>query len=118
MPAGQHADTAPVAATRPTPEQRHEMIAIAAYYLAEQRGFAPGGAEGDWLRAEAVVDRLIAAHILDRDTSREQGRRALRNALVFNQAVSGSASPDTDAGGRPAAHRAGQAVAGDEKALA
>jgi len=30
----------------------HEAIALAAYYRAEQRGFAPGGELEDWLEAE------------------------------------------------------------------
>ncbi|WP_232229475.1 DUF2934 domain-containing protein [Marichromatium purpuratum] len=36
------------------------MIAEAAYYLAERRGFAPGGAERDWLAAERMIDALPA----------------------------------------------------------
>ncbi len=39
-----------------TDERRHELIAIAAYYLAEKRGFAPGHEEEDWLTAEAAID--------------------------------------------------------------
>jgi len=31
----------------------NEMIAIAAYYRAEQRGFTPGGELADWVHAEA-----------------------------------------------------------------
>jgi hypothetical protein len=31
------------------------MIAVAAYYRAEQRGFAPGGEVMDWLQAEAEL---------------------------------------------------------------
>lgn len=36
---------------------RIERIAIAAYYRAEARGFAPGQAMDDWLTAEAELDR-------------------------------------------------------------
>lgn len=36
---------------------RIERIAVAAYYRAEARGFAPGEAMDDWLTAEAEVDR-------------------------------------------------------------
>ncbi len=45
-------------------QARRTMIAEAAYYHAERRGFAPGGEEHDWLRAEAEVDSLLktAAH--------------------------------------------------------
>jgi hypothetical protein len=48
------------AATRSvTAEARRAMIAQAAYFHAERRGFAPGGEEQDWLKAEAEVDALL-----------------------------------------------------------
>ena len=37
---------------------REEMVAKAAYYLAEQRGFRPGQELDDWLKAEAQIDGL------------------------------------------------------------
>jgi len=40
-------------------EARRSMIAIAAYYRAERRGFADGQAEGDWFAAEQEVDLLL-----------------------------------------------------------
>lgn len=40
-----------------TSEARSRMIAEAAYYLAERRGFEPGYEFEDWLAAEAEVDR-------------------------------------------------------------
>jgi hypothetical protein len=40
-------------------EYRREMIAIGAYYWAEQRGFAPGYEEFDWLTAEAEINAYI-----------------------------------------------------------
>jgi len=42
-----------------TPEQRSQMIAEAAYYRAEQRGFAPEGHARDWFEAEAEVDAML-----------------------------------------------------------
>lgn len=42
------------------PELRHEMIATAAYFIAEQRGFVPGHEKDDWCRAEAAIDRQLA----------------------------------------------------------
>lgn len=39
-----------------TPEERHCMIAMAAYLIAEQRGFRGDAALDDWLQAEAEVD--------------------------------------------------------------
>lgn len=35
--------------------RRHAMIEEAAYYRAEQRGFAPGHELEDWLQAEAAL---------------------------------------------------------------
>lgn len=40
-------------------EQRHEMIATAAYFRAEQRGFCGGDSLDDWLAAEAEVDARL-----------------------------------------------------------
>lgn len=37
---------------------RRQMIAEAAYYRAERRGFAPGNEMADWLQAEADIDDL------------------------------------------------------------
>lgn len=39
-----------------TPDQRHEFISVAAFYLAECRGFEPGCYEDDWLAAEKEID--------------------------------------------------------------
>ena len=36
------------------------MVAEAAYYRAERRGFAPGAEMDDWLAAEAEIERLLA----------------------------------------------------------
>jgi Protein of unknown function (DUF2934) len=41
------------------PEQRVALIAEAAYFRAERRGFAPGHEAEDWLAAEAEVDALL-----------------------------------------------------------
>ena len=38
-----------------TPEALYRLIAVAAYYRAERRGFEPGGELQDWLNAEAEV---------------------------------------------------------------
>ncbi len=61
--------------------ERRQMIAVAAYYLAEQRGFAPGGEEADWLHAERLIDAMIAAGRLEGLTGPDAGRAAIRNAL-------------------------------------
>jgi hypothetical protein len=41
------------------PENRLRFIAEAAYFKAEQRGFAVGGELGDWIEAEAEIDALL-----------------------------------------------------------
>lgn len=49
-----------------SPEKRHQMIAVAAYYQAEHRGFRGGEELGDWLQAEAEVEHLLEPR-LDND---------------------------------------------------
>lgn len=41
-------------------EIRLQMIAEAAYYRAEHRGFAAGGDLQDWLEAEREIDRRLS----------------------------------------------------------
>lgn len=40
-------------------EDRYRMIAEAAYFRAEQRGFIPGNEFDDWLAAELEIDALL-----------------------------------------------------------
>jgi hypothetical protein len=53
------------ASTAPKPvlstEQRTHYVAVAAFYIAERRGFTLGNPADDWIAAEAEVDRLIAS---------------------------------------------------------
>lgn len=44
-----------------TAEQRYRMIAEAAYYIAEKRGFAPGDPSRDWADAEAQIRAMFSA---------------------------------------------------------
>jgi Protein of unknown function (DUF2934) len=39
---------------------RHDRIAIAAYLMAEARGFEPGHDAHDWLRAQSQIDAIDA----------------------------------------------------------
>jgi hypothetical protein len=41
------------------PETKRLMVAEAAYYRAEKRGFAPGGELQDWVEAEAQMETLL-----------------------------------------------------------
>lgn len=43
------------------PEKRAALIAEAAYFRAEKRGFAPGHEREDWLAAESEVDSGLLA---------------------------------------------------------
>ena len=43
-----------------TEEQRRELIATAAYYMAERRNFEPGHEADDWLAAESQIGSLGA----------------------------------------------------------
>jgi len=47
------------ALTEVTSEERHQLIAQAAYFRAEQRNFAPGYELEDWLGAEAEIDTKL-----------------------------------------------------------
>lgn len=47
---------APVASLAVSTEERRRMIAEAAYYRAERRGFAGGDPVEDWLTAEAEIE--------------------------------------------------------------
>lgn len=47
-----------------TPEQRRLYVEVAAYYIAERRGFHGGSEIDDWLQAEAEIDRLLREGIL------------------------------------------------------
>ncbi|MEJ2592762.1 MAG: DUF2934 domain-containing protein [Candidatus Thiodiazotropha sp.] len=54
-------ETRKAAATssRASPEQRLEMIAKAAYYIAERHGFTPGMEDSDWQTAERQIDDML-----------------------------------------------------------
>jgi hypothetical protein len=42
-----------------TPDERYQLIAEAAYFIAERRGFAPGSELEDWSEAEAEIARRL-----------------------------------------------------------
>jgi microsomal dipeptidase-like Zn-dependent dipeptidase len=75
------AATAPDDLMIPTAAEREEMIAVAAYFLAEHRGFVPGGADDDWLHAERQIDAMIEAMRRQGVTRAQFERAGMRNAL-------------------------------------
>jgi len=66
-PAGKPAATAKSAPAKSirkntvTPEERYKMIATAAFFRAEQRGFATGNEMADWSISEAEIDAMLNA---------------------------------------------------------
>jgi hypothetical protein len=56
-PARGSGEPAPSSANDECP--REQMIAEAAYFRAEQRGFVPGNEMSDWLQAEVDVEALV-----------------------------------------------------------
>lgn len=42
-------------------EERHHLIEVAAYYIAERRSFMGGSDYEDWVQAEKEVDQMIAS---------------------------------------------------------
>lgn len=51
----------------PTSAELQTLIAQAAYYRAERRGFVPGGEVEDWLAAEAeIMERMQAQDLASR----------------------------------------------------
>jgi hypothetical protein len=43
----------------PGPDERKEMISVAAYYRAQRRGFENGDPVSDWLAAESEIDQRL-----------------------------------------------------------
>jgi hypothetical protein len=59
-PAKKPSSTASRKARIPTADERVAMIAEAAYYKAEHRGFSDGSPESDWWEAEKEIDAMLA----------------------------------------------------------
>jgi hypothetical protein len=51
----------PAAKPALSPEQRNHYVEVAAFYIAERRGFALADPAQDWAAAETEIDRLIAS---------------------------------------------------------
>ncbi len=70
----------PVKAPRPRnsahakPEISNELhrcyVEVAAYFISERHGFAPGREHENWVEAEAEIDRMIAGGLLHREPSK------------------------------------------------
>lgn len=70
-----------------TAEERYRMIAEAAYFRAERRGFLGGDMAEDWLQAESEIDRMLKEHRrLPSMTPEEIGQR-VQGALATDPAA-------------------------------
>ena len=59
LPVTGHSRYSLIAQTMLERDIRHEIVAKAAYFRAQRRGFAPGHEMEDWLAAQAEVDTGI-----------------------------------------------------------
>ncbi len=64
-----------------SPAERHAMVAVAAYFRAERRGFLPGHERQDWCDAAAIIDAMLENMHRAGVTRRDYERVGLRNAL-------------------------------------
>ena len=64
-----------------TPEQRYQMIAEAAYYHAERRGFIISDTAQDWLDAEVEIDRILQQQLGQSETPLETAKKAFPQKL-------------------------------------
>ena len=62
-------------------EERHRMVAEAAYYRAEKRGFRGGDPDRDWVEAEAEIETLLTERKgrTRAPTSRRRTERSVSN---------------------------------------
>lgn len=60
-----------------SPEERRRLIAERAYSIAEQRGFAGSDPRGDWLQAEAEIDRELTLGGEEAEPSAAQRKKEL-----------------------------------------
>jgi hypothetical protein len=65
-----------------SPEERHRMIAEAAYLRAEHRGFQRGDPIEDWLAAEAEIDRLLGPSAFHGEKEERQAHESIRRELA------------------------------------
>ena len=59
----------PARPVMPSAAELYEMIAEAAYYRAQKRGFTPGAEAEDWLHAETEVMERVRRQYADKERS-------------------------------------------------
>jgi rubrerythrin len=63
-------------------EERHRMIAEAAYFRAKRRGFQGGDSVQDWLAAEAEIDKLLEAPAQQQEAQELAAYKRMRQELA------------------------------------
>lgn len=61
------------------------IIAEAAYFLAEKRGFLPGDDVADWLQAESDVEHMLRSPTFDRRNRSVEDRRETSRTPAFRR---------------------------------
>jgi len=64
-----------------TPAMHREMVAVAAYYRAERRGFARGDPTADWLEAEAEIEHWSRQAPQPADSPKTSPKQAFQQEL-------------------------------------
>jgi Protein of unknown function (DUF2934) len=102
-----------------TPETResdwHRMIAEAAYYLAEKRGFQGECSLDDWLAAEQQVREIISPTSQSEDTMSDSTRRNIPTPPPAQQPASPSPGASSQFSRFAATQAAGDGIQGDSK---
>lgn len=70
-----------------TAEERYRMIAEAAYFRAEKRGFLGGDVAADWLQAEAEIDQSLKTQGRLPNVAPEEIARQVQDALAADPAA-------------------------------
>ena len=73
----------------PTAEEKHRMIATAAYYRAQKRGFSDGDPVADWLEAEMEIEALLQQSEKGR-SSRQEHAAYERMRAEFKKFLAGA----------------------------
>ena len=56
-----------------------KLVAEAAFFIAEQRGFVPGNETSDWLQAEKEIEKMLRGSVMDRRQGLTEDRRSRTN---------------------------------------
>jgi hypothetical protein len=94
-----------------TPENYEAMIAVAAYFKAERRGFLPGREVDDWLDAKNELDDLLLGRA-------DASRRTRRSAPSAPRGAKTTATKDAKSSAKAAASAPRKKSAGTKTAAA